>query len=143
TAVIRNGLSMLAMMIFLTQTSWRLTLILVLTMPAIAWVFRYFSRRLRRTARGVQTAIGALTHVLEEMVTGNRIVKIFGGQLYESRRAMTAANKLRQVASKQSLASAASSPLTQFLASIAIGVIIYVALGQSIAGRLTAPEFVA
>ena len=143
TAVIRNGLSMLAMIIFLTQTNWRLTLILFATMPMIAYVFRYFSRRLRGTARGVQTAIGTLTHVLEEMVSGNRIVKIFGGQAYESRRASDAANKLRQVASKQSLASAASSPLTQFLASIAVGLIIYVALGQSVAGRLTAPEFVA
>ena len=143
TAVIRNGLSMLAMIVFLTQTNWRLTLILFVTMPVIAYVFRYFSRRLRRTARGVQTAMGALTHVLEEMVTGNRIVKIFGGHAYETSRAVSAANKLRHVASKQSLASAASSPLTQFLSSIAVGCIIYVALGQSVAGRLSAPEFVA
>ena len=143
TSVIRNGLSMLAMIIFLTQTNWRLTVILFITMPVIAFVFRYFSRRLRRTARGVQTAVGTLTHVLEEMVTGNRIVKIFGGQSYESLRAVDASNKLRQIASKQSLASAASSPLTQFLSSIAVGCIIYAALGQSIAGRLSAPEFVA
>ncbi len=143
TAVIRNGLSMLAMMVFLLQTNWRLTLILIVTMPVIAGVLRYFSRRLRRSARNVQTAIGALTHVLEEMVSGNRIVKIFGGQVYETRRVVDAANKLRHVASKQSLASAASNPLTQFIASIAVGFIIYIALGQSLDGRLTAPEFVA
>ena len=143
TAMIRNGLAMLAMIAFLLQTNWRLTLILIVTMPVIGGMIRHFSRRLRHSARNVQTAIGALTHVLEEMVAGNRIVKIFGGQTYETRRVVDASNKLRVVASKQASASAASNPLTQFTASIAVGFIIYVALGQSVAGRLSAPEFVA
>ncbi len=143
TAIVRNGLSMLAMLVFLLQTNWRLTLILIVTMPVIAGVIRYFGRRLRRSARNVQTAIGALTHVLEEIVAGNRIVKIFGGQTYETRRVVDASNKLRHMASKQSMASAASNPLTQFIASLAVGFIIYVALEQSMAGRLSAPEFVA
>jgi len=143
TAVVRNGLTMLAMIVFLLQTNWRLTLILIVTMPVIGGVIRYFSRRLRRSARSVQGAIGALTHVIEEVVSGNRIVKIFGGQAYETRRTVEASNKLRQVASKQSLASAASNPLTQFIASIAVGFIIYIALDQSVAGRLSAPSFVA
>jgi subfamily B ATP-binding cassette protein MsbA len=143
TAVIRNGLAMLAMIVFLLQTNWRLTLILFVTMPAVAWVIRHFSRRLRRSARNVQSAMGRLTHVIEEIVNGNRIVKIFGGERYESARAVDASNALRHVASKQSSASAASNPLTQFVASIAVGVIVYIALGQSLAGRLSAPEFVA
>ena len=143
TAVVRNGLTMLAMIVFLLQTNWRLTLILIVTMPMIAAVIRYFGRRLRRSARNVQSAIGTLTHVLEEIVSGNRIVKIFGGQDYETRRAVDASNNLRHVASKQSLASAASNPLTQFIASIAVGFIIYIALDQSLTGRLSAPEFVA
>src|SRR6185295_5246170 len=126
TAVIRNGLAMLAMLVFLLQTNWRLTLILIVTMPVIATVIRYFSRRLRHSARNVQSATGALTHILEEMVSGNRIVKIFGGQTYETRRVVDASNHLRHVASKQSSASAASNPLTQFIASIAVGFIIYV-----------------
>jgi subfamily B ATP-binding cassette protein MsbA len=143
TAVIRNGLAMIAMIVFLLQTNWRLTLVLFVTMPAVAAVIRYFSRRLRRSARNVQGAMGRLTHVLEEIVNGNRIVKIFGGQAYESKRALDASNQLRHVASKQASASAASNPITQFVASIAVGVIIYIALNQSLAGRLSAPEFVA
>ncbi|MEP6702810.1 MAG: ABC transporter ATP-binding protein, partial [Betaproteobacteria bacterium] len=143
TAVIRNGLSMIAMMVFLLQTNWRLTLILLVTMPAVAAVLRYFSRRLRKSARSVQGATGRLTHVLEEIVNGNRIVKIFGGQAYETRRVFDASNTLRHTASKQSSAAAASNPLTQFIASIAVGSIIYIALNQSLAGRLSAPEFVA
>jgi len=143
TAVIRNGLAMVAMIVFLLQTNWRLTLVLFVTMPAVALVIRYFGRRLRRSARGVQSAMGRLTHVLEEIVGGNRIVKIFGGHRYETQRAVEAADQLRHIASKQSSAAAASNPLTQFVASIAVGVIIYIALNQSLAGRLSAPEFVA
>ena len=41
TAVVRNGMLMLAMIVFLLQTNWRLTLILIVTMPVIAGVIRY------------------------------------------------------------------------------------------------------
>ena len=52
-------------------------------LPVVAVVIRYFSRRLRRIARDVQTRTGSMTHVLEEMIGGHRIVRIFGGEDYE------------------------------------------------------------
>jgi subfamily B ATP-binding cassette protein MsbA len=70
------------------------------------------------------------------MIGGHRIVRIFGGEAYERARAVKAANSLRNSMTKQSSASAASSPLTQVLAAIAVGVIIWVALSQSQTGKL-------
>ena len=52
-------------------------------LPIVAVVIRYFSRRLRRIARDVQTRTGSMTHVLEEMIGGHRIVRMFGGESYE------------------------------------------------------------
>ena len=43
-------------------------------------MIRYFSRRLRRVARDVQQRTGSMSHVLEEIVGAQRVVKIFGGQ---------------------------------------------------------------
>ena len=63
-------------------------------------------------------------------------MKIFGGEAYERARAVKAANSLRTSMTKQSSASAASSPLTQILGALAVGVIIWIALAQSQTGRL-------
>jgi len=63
--------------------NWRLTLMTFFVLPIVAVVIRYFSRRLRRIARDVQTRTGSMTHVLEEMIGGHRIVRIFGGEAYE------------------------------------------------------------
>src|SRR5206468_2117237 len=136
TTAIRSSLTIAASFGWLMWINWRLTLMTFFVLPIVAVVIRYFSRRLRRIARDVQSRTGSMTHVLEEMIGGHRIVRIFGGERYERGRAVKAANSLRNSMTKQSSASAASSPLTQVLAAIAVGVIIWVALAQNQTGKL-------
>jgi len=136
TTAIRSSLTICTSFAWLLWINWRLTLMTFFVLPIVAVVIRYFSRRLRRIARDVQTRTGSMTHVLEEMIGGHRIVRIFGGEEYERARAVKSANSLRNSMTKQSSATAASSPITQFLAAIAVGVIIWVALAQSQTGRL-------
>jgi subfamily B ATP-binding cassette protein MsbA len=123
--------------------NWRLTLISIIVMPLASAIVRYFSRRLRRVARDVQQRTGSITHVLEEIVGGQRVVKIFSGQEYERARAVTGANRLRQAMSKQSSADAAGSPLLQFVGACAVGFIVYLALKQSEAGGFDPAQFTA
>ena len=141
TTGIRSSLTITASMGWLLYINWRLTLMTFFVLPVVALVIRYFSRRLRRIARDVQTRTAAMTHVLEEMIGGHRIVRVFGGEDYERARAVKAANALRTSMTKQSSASAASSPMTQILAAIAVGVIIWIALSQSQTGKLDLGTF--
>ncbi len=143
TTAIRSTMTILASFGLLLYFNWKLTLWTFVILPVVAVVIRYFSRRLRRIARDVQTRTGALTHVLVEMIGGHRIVRIFGGESYERDRAVRAANALRNSMSKQSGASAASSPITQILAVLAVAVIIWIAIGQSETGQLDLPIFLA
>ncbi|HTI47737.1 MAG TPA: lipid A export permease/ATP-binding protein MsbA [Casimicrobiaceae bacterium] len=138
---IRSSLTIAVSLRWLLYINWRLTLMTFFVLPVVGLVTRYFSRRLRRIARDVQTRSGSMTHVLEEMIGGHRIVRVFGGQDYERGRATRAANALRTSMTKQSSASAASSPITQTLAALAVGMIIFVALGQSESGRLDLGTF--
>ncbi|HMA30518.1 MAG TPA: lipid A export permease/ATP-binding protein MsbA [Casimicrobiaceae bacterium] len=141
TTGIRSSLTIVASLGWLLWINWRLTLMTFFVLPIVAFVIRYFSRRLRRIARDVQTRTAAMTHVLEEMIGGHRIVRVFGGEDYERARAVKAANALRTSMTKQSSASAASSPMTQILAAIAVGVIIWIALSQSQTGKLDLGTF--
>ena len=141
TTAIRSSMTIAASLVWLLYINWRLTLMTFFVLPIVAVVIRYFSRRLRRIARDVQTRTGAMTHVLEEMIGGHRIVRVFGGEAYERMRAVKAANALRTSMTKQSSASAASSPISQILAAIAVGVIVWVALSQSHSGKLDLGTF--
>ena len=141
TTALRSSMTIAASLVWLLYINWRLTLMTFFVLPIVAVVIRYFSRRLRRIARDVQTRTGAMTHVLEEMIGGHRIVRVFGGETYERMRAVKAANALRTSMTKQSSASAASSPISQILAAIAVGVIVWVALSQSHSGQLDLGTF--
>jgi subfamily B ATP-binding cassette protein MsbA len=141
TTAIRSTMTIVASFGWLLYINWRLTLWTFIILPVVAVVIRYFSKRLRRIARDVQTRTASMTHVLEEMIGGHRIVRIFGGEAYERERAVKAANALRNSMSKQSSASAASSPITQILAVLAVAVIIWLAMSQSETGKLDLPTF--
>jgi subfamily B ATP-binding cassette protein MsbA len=141
TVAIRSSLAIVASFGWMLWLNWRLTLLTIVVLPVVGVVIRYFSRRLRRLARDIQARTGSLTHVLEEMIGGHRIVRVFGGERYERERAVTAANRLRQSMSKQSSAGAASSPITQVLAALAVGFIVWAALAQSEAGHLDFATF--
>jgi len=141
TTAVRSSLTIAASFGWLMWLNWRLTLLTFIVLPVVGVSIRYFSRRLRRIARDIQTRTGSMTHVLEELIGGHRIVRIFGGEDYERERAGRAADSLRVAMTKQSAASAASSPLTQGLAAVAVGLIIWAALEQSQDGRLDLPTF--
>jgi ATP-binding cassette, subfamily B, bacterial MsbA len=143
TTAVRSGLTIAGSLGLLFWLNWQLTLISIVVMPSVALVIRYFGRRLRRVARDVQQRTGSITHVLEEIVGAQRVVKIFSGQDYERKRAVAGANKLRQSMSKQSSADAASSPLLQFVGACVVGFIVYIALKQSEAGGFDAARFTA
>src|SRR5689334_7242691 len=141
TTSVRSALTIAGTLGLLFWLNWKLTLVSIVVMPPVAFVIRYFSRRLRRVARDVQQRTGSMSHVLEEIVGAQRVVKIFGGQAYERARAIAGANRLRQSMSKQSSASAASSPFLQFVGACAVGLIVYLALKESETGGFDAARF--
>ena len=143
TTAIRSSLTVAGSFGLLLWLNWKLTLIVIIVLPTVGAVIRYFSRRLRRIARDVQQRTGSITHVLEEILGSHRVVKIFGGQEYERRRAVAGANQLRTSMTKQSSSSAGSAPLLQFVVATVVGVIVYIALKQNESGALEGDKFVA
>src|SRR6185369_12041666 len=126
---------------FLLYLNWQLTLIAIAIVPPIALFVRLLSRRLRRMAREAQTAMGDIVHVLEETIECHKVVKIFGGQAYETRRFERANQRLRGFNMRQTVPAALTTPVTHTLAAIAMAIILYLAMEDSLAGRITVGEF--
>jgi subfamily B ATP-binding cassette protein MsbA len=100
------------------------------------------NRRIKRVSVMVQERTGSLAHVLEEAIGAHRIVKVFGGEDYESSRLRTASDRLRSVSARQAAALALGTPINQLIISVAVGAILWVAIRQSVAGQYGPGDFI-
>ena len=143
TVSVRDSVTIAGLLGYMLYLNWKLTLITLVIAPGIVFIVRQFSRRLRQTSRESQRCMGHLTHVLEEAIEAHKVVKIFGGQRYESRRFFDAINRTRHFSMKQKAASAGNESLIFFIVSIALAIIVYIAFIQSAANETTVGGFVA
>ncbi|MGD9869977.1 MAG: lipid A export permease/ATP-binding protein MsbA [Thauera sp.] len=95
----REGLTVIALLSYLLWMNWRLTLTLLVVLPAIAWLVSNASRKFRRLSKNIQTSMGEVTHVASETIQGYRVVRSFGGEGYERARFVKAStdNTKRQL----------------------------------------------
>jgi len=142
TVTIRNTLTIAFMLAYLLYINWELTLIAFAAFPPVGFAIRKINRRMKRVSVLVQERTGTLTHALEEAISAHRVVKVFGGEKYESSRLRAAADRLRLAMAKQSAAAALGTPINQIIVSIAVGAIIWVAIQQSAGGNYGAGDFV-
>ncbi len=141
-ALVKDGLSVIGLLGWMLYLNWQLSLLVLLITPGITTIMRLVSQRLRRLSRELQELMGGLTHVIDEVLQGHKVIKIFGGQDYERQRFHRVNNRVRQFNLKLAAASEASGPLVQLLAIIALGAVIYFASLQSAADQITVGGFV-
>jgi ATP-binding cassette, subfamily B, bacterial MsbA len=142
TVLVRDSLTVLALLSWLFYLNWKLTLVTLVITPGIALVVKLFSKRMRRMSQESLRAMGDVTHVLEESIECQKVVKVFGGQDYEARRFDGANQKLRGYSMRQTIAAAATVPIVQLFASVALAIIITLAVQQSATNQLSVGGFV-
>lgn len=130
-SISRDGFTLIALLGYLIYLNWQLTLIVAFMVPGVAWVMKTLSRRLYRITKSSQTATDQLAYVVEENVLAHRMVRLHGAQQSQQSRFSELSRQLRGLNTKATIASAAMTPLTQVLASIALSVILCIALWQS------------
>ena len=141
TVIFKDSLAMVGLLAWMLWLNWKLTLLALVMTPIIVWVVRAIGMRLRASSRDVQRGMGEVTQVLQETIEGHKVVKLFGGQSYEAARFQDQANRVRHYMMKQISAAAASVPIVQLIASVALAVMIYLATVQSSAAEITVGGF--
>jgi subfamily B ATP-binding cassette protein MsbA len=142
TVLVRDTVTIAALVSILLYSNWRLTLITFVVIPPIAVVVRLFSRRLRQMSRESQRAIGGIAEVLDESIANQRVVRVFGGQAYEAQRFDAAGRRIRSFNMKLAVAAAGTVPVTQLFVACAIAAIIYFAAGEAFAGSTDVGHFI-
>jgi len=143
TVLVKDSVAVLGLLAYALYLNWQLTLAIFLAFPPIVLVVRIFSRRMRRYSRAFQDSIGDITHVLEEAVKGQKVIKVFGAQERERRRLTTVANRARQMQYKVIAAGAANVPVVEFITAVLFSGIIYVGTRQAIDNQLSVGGLVA
>lgn len=142
----KDGFTMIALLGYLMYLNWKLTLIVALMGPGVAWIMKALSRRLYQLTKSSQNATDELAYVVEENVLAHRMVRLHSAQDAQASRFETLSARLRRLALKSTVASAAMTPLTQMIAAAALSAVICVALWQSRASGgngVTVGDFVA
>ena len=131
TGLVKDGLALVALLVYLVYVNWQLTLVVTFLAPAVAWLMRTASRRLHRLAKTSQAATVELAYAVEENVLANRIVRLHGAEHAQAERFGVLSSALRRLAMKSAVASAAITPLMHMLAAAALSVVISIALVQT------------
>ncbi len=142
-SLVKDSLTLLALMGYLLYLNWKLTVIVLAVFPAVALVMKLLSKRLHQIAKASQTATDELAYVVEENVLAYRTVRLHNAQASQAQRFDTLSQRLRSLAMKSTIANSAMTPLTQMLAAIALSGVICVALWQSSSSGTTVGGFVA
>ena len=139
--LIRDSLTVIGLLGYLLWLNWKLTLVTITLGPVIAFVVRLTAKRLKRLIQENQHMNAEITQTLEEAMRAQQVIKIFGGQRYEASRFTDRSERLRRFLLKTASTMATTEPITQFINSFSVSVIIMIALSQAGDGQMTVGGF--
>lgn len=139
----RDTLIVIGLIFVLFYLNWQLTLIILVMFPILSMLSRYYRNRLKDIINSAQLSIGSLNNTVNETHQGHRVVKLFGGQNQATQRFAYVNGTIVRLNKKITQAMAARSPISEVIGSLALAVVIFIALWQSQNGITTIGEFMA
>ena len=124
TRTVQNAATILVTVVILFRMSPRLTLVALVIAPLVMAILQPLLRKLRKGHRRLRNEYGEMTSVLQEVVSGIKLVKSFRGEPYEDARFIGASARYSRGMTRMQRLSLLSSPLTEVLGTIiAMGVL--------------------
>jgi ATP-binding cassette, subfamily B, bacterial MsbA len=117
----------LAVMLYI---DWKMTLAVGLVLPLVVLPVGKFGRKIRRSAESSQTRLGELSQILQETVTGNRVVKAFGMEDFEIHKFREASRRLLRESMHWARAAVATAPVMDLLGALVIPLLLLYARDQ-------------
>ena len=126
--VVREGLTVIAVLGYLLWTNWQLTLIFIAIIPVIAGVVSYTSKRFKKLSKKIQNTMGDITHIASETITSHRVVRSFGGEQYEKKRFFNASEDNTRKGLKMVKVGSIMTPTLQLIILCAMSALMYTVL---------------
>jgi subfamily B ATP-binding cassette protein MsbA len=135
TRSLQNATMVIANVFILFAISVRLTLLALVIAPLLTVALQPVLRKLRKGHRRLRGEYGEITSVLQEAITGVRLVKSFRGEPYEDTRFTQASHAYSAGAAKITRIAFLSSPLTELIGTTIAVVILWIGAQQALTGQ--------
>lgn len=142
-ALLRQVLTLIGSAILLFWLDWRLTMIILLGIPFITLTMVWLGRKIRKESKAVQDALAQAANVVEETVSGVRIVKSFTREQYEISRFSAKVDETYEAAMRRAKISATLGPIIGFMAFASITITLWFGAYEVMQGQLTPGDLVA
>ncbi|HEV8410174.1 MAG TPA: ABC transporter ATP-binding protein [Gemmatimonadaceae bacterium] len=136
TRTIQNLAQVIITIVILVTMSPKLALISLVIVPLISLLLQPLLRRLRHGHRKLRNEYGEITSVLQEVISGIRLVKSFRGEYYEDARFTSASGNYTRGMVRITRISLLSGPITEVLGTIVAVVVLGIGAEQVFAGVL-------
>ena len=141
TVLIRDSLTAVGLVAYMVYLSPVLSAFVFVVAPLLAVLIRILSRMFRRHSQRIQQSMGELTRIIGEALQSHRIIKIFNGQAYESRRFEGANEQNRRMNMRLYATRAAGDGVTSLLAAVGMSGVAYFATQDFVRDSLGTGDF--
>jgi len=125
TALVKDSFMLVCLVGVIFYTDWKLALIAMIVFPLTIYPISWFGRKMRKVTTSTQITMGNLNSLLQETISGARIVKAFCMEKYENKRFAAENERLFKHYMKAVSVNAISSPLMDFLGGLGIAAVIF------------------
>jgi ATP-binding cassette, subfamily B, bacterial MsbA len=137
----RQIFSLIAFVLVLLLLDWRMAVGAAVLVPLVVWPTAKLGRRIRKSSEKSRTRLADLSQILQETISGNRVVKAFGMEDFEIRKFREASRNLLRENMRWIRAFAATSPLMDLLGAVVICIVLSFARSEIKVGRMTIGSF--
>lgn len=142
-SIIREPLMIIGALAFMLYISTKLTLFVLLLLLFTGVVIGRVGKMLKRQSRAVQEQLGLLMSMMEEAISGLRIIKGFNAEKFQSAHFLKENNEYKNLLVRLLWRRDLSSPLTEFLGVMTVAILIWYGYGEVQNGQLTVATFFA
>jgi ATP-binding cassette, subfamily B, bacterial MsbA len=141
TSLIKDTVTLISLIAVIFYTDWKLAIIAMVVFPLVIYPISQLGKRMRKVTTSTQITMGTLSSLLQETISGTRIVKAFGMEKYENKRFGAENERLFKLNMKAVAVNAISHPLMEFLGSLGIAAVIFYGGYNVVQGHSTPGTF--
>lgn len=142
TVLVRDSLTVFGLLALLLYHSVFLTITILLAAPLCALILFLITKQFRSISKKIQESMGRVSHIAEEIIEGQRVVKIFGGQAYEANKFSTANIRNRKLQMRMVSTKTIATSLVELIVAVALASIVYLATMDNILQTISVGTFV-
>ena len=122
---IKSSLTVFILTGYLFYKNYLLSLTLLVLLPLVYLAVKLSTSRIRRGSKKVQDSMGGMTHLLDENISGNDLIKVFNAQESEKNKFFNIINIIRQQRFKVDLAGGVNTSIVNILIGLCLAVVVF------------------